>query len=236
MITLPKQKTTKTKFNFEEISEKLGVQILNPDLFVEAFTHSSYANLHKTKSYERLEYLGDSVLSLIVTDYLYHHMKSQEGELTKVRSSIICEESLSSVAQRLGFSQYILALDTMQYQISKTNSALCDVFESVLGAIYLSLGYDIAKKYALEKLAENIELSLKGQLFHDYKTALQEKVQSYGGSVSYEVLSEKGIPHNKEFVVICLVDGKKQGRGSGANKKAAEQASAKQTLLDLYGG
>lgn len=218
--------------NLPNIAKKIGVPNLDTDLLLVALTHSSYANLKGLESYERLEFLGDSVLSLIITNYIFRNFNKNEGELTKLRASIVCEESLSVATKSLGIANDIRALDST-HKASSTASILCDVFESVLGAIYLQFGYELAEKWVLEKLDDNIKLSLKGKLYKDYKTKLQELTQSVGKSTTYKIIDEKGDAHDKIFIAQAYIDNDAMGKGEGTSKKQAEQDAAKNTLKAL---
>ena len=215
--------------NFKLVAERIGIPNLDTDLLLVALTHSSYANLKKIESYERLEFLGDSVLSLIITDYLYSNFNRSEGDLTKLRASIVCEESLSSIAKSLGLADEILALDSTR-KASDTTSILCDVFESVLGAIYHQLGYAVAKKWVLDKLDENIKLALAGNLYKDYKTQLQELTQAVGKVTTYKIIDEKGKTHDKIFIAQAYIADDAMAKGEGTSKKQAEQDAARNTL------
>jgi ribonuclease-3 len=199
-------------------------------------SHSSYVNEIKVKghkSYERLEFLGDAVLELISSEYLYENYQDMtEGKLTKLRASIVCEYTLSSVSKELGYGDFVLLSKGEEMTGGRNrNSILCDLFESVLGAIYLDGGMEPARKYVLEFLMTDIESK---QLFYDAKTTLQEMVQKDGkGVVSYELLEEKGPDHNKCFVTAVLVDDKQLATGEGTSKKNAEQMAAYQAILKL---
>ncbi|WP_461247955.1 ribonuclease III [Treponema sp. R6D11] len=213
-----------------ELANKIGVPFKNADLLIQAITYSSYANLHNVASYERLEFLGDSVLSLIITDYIFKNIKKNEGELTKIRAAVVCEESLSNIATKLGLGQYILAVDNNSRKVANTSSILCDIFESILGAIYLEFGYKYAEKFVLSKLKPSIDLAKSGKLNKDYKTALQEKAQAKGKKVTYKIVSEIGESHNRKFIAQAYIGDNAQAKGEGSNKKAAEQDAAKNTL------
>jgi ribonuclease-3 len=223
-------------FKEAAIEKNIGYVFKDKALLKQAMSHSSYVNEIKVKghkSYERLEFLGDAVLELISSEYLYENYPDMtEGKLTKLRASIVCEYTLSSVSKELGYGDFVLLSKGEEMTGGRNrNSILCDLFESVLGAIYLDGGMEPARKYVLEFLMTDIESK---QLFYDAKTTLQEMVQKDGkGAVSYELLEEKGPDHNKCFVTAVLVDDKQLAIGEGTSKKNAEQMAAYQAILKL---
>jgi ribonuclease-3 len=223
-------------FKETAIEKNIGYVFKDKALLKQAMSHSSYVNEIKVKghkSYERLEFLGDAVLELISSEYLYENYQDMtEGKLTKLRASIVCEYTLSSVSKELGYGDFVLLSKGEEMTGGRNrNSILCDLFESVLGAIYLDGGMEPARKYVLEFLMTDIESK---QLFYDAKTTLQEMVQKDGkGVVSYELLEEKGPDHNKCFVTAVLVDDKQLATGEGTSKKNAEQMAAYQAILKL---
>lgn len=224
--------------NYDEVAIEKNIEYTfqNKDLLRQAMSHSSYINEMKRtgyESYERLEFLGDAVLELITSEFLFEEYKDlPEGKLTKMRASIVCEYTLSSVSRMLQYGDYVL-LSKGEEQTGGRNrsSILCDLFESVLGAIYLDGGMDAAKKYVYTFLLTDIEHKT---LFYDAKTTLQEMVQKDGkGVVTYELLEEKGPDHNKSFVTEVLVDGVGIAKGEGTSKKNAQQMAAYQAILKL---
>ena len=218
------------------IGLNINYQFNNEDLLLTALTHSSYANENKTQSYERLEFLGDSILSYVVSDYIYKNFTElPEGGLSKLRSAIVCEKSLEQVANKLEFGKYLRLSKGEDMTGGRTRpSILADVFESVLAAIYLDGGMDPAKKFVFDFLGENIDNARKGKtIFEDYKTKLQELVQQKDKHATYMGVSEKGPEHNKVFVVAVHIDGKFLADGKGRSKKEAEQNAAKNALLLL---
>jgi ribonuclease-3 len=223
-------------FKETAIEKNIGYVFKDKALLKQAMSHSSYVNEIKVKghkSYERLEFLGDAVLELISSEYLYENYQDMtEGKLTKLRASIVCEYTLSSVSKELGYGDFVLLSKGEEMTGGRNrNSILCDLFESVLGAIYLDGGMEPARKYVLEFLMTDIESK---QLFYDAKTTLQEMVQKDGkGVVSYELLEEKGPDHNKCFITAVLVDDKQLATGEGTSKKNAEQMAAYQAILKL---
>ena len=222
----------------DSLQKKMGYQFNNIELLNNALTHSSYAN-EKHWAYERnnerIEFLGDAVLELISTEYLYaSHPKMTEGELTRFRASLVCEMSLASSARELGLGD-CLFLGKGEYQTggNKRDSILSDAFEAVIGAIYLDGGLEPAKKFVHQYVLSDIE---QKQLFHDSKTILQEMVQSHfheGTKICYPLIKESGPDHHKTFFVVCEVNGVEYGSGSGRTKKAAEQKAAYETIIKL---
>ncbi|WZL74812.1 ribonuclease III [Clostridiaceae bacterium 35-E11] len=220
----------------KNLSEKLEYTFKNMDLLNEALTHSSYANENKRrriKYNERLEFLGDAVLSIVISDYLYNTLATfQEGELTKIRASIVCEPSLANCSSLMNIGQYLLLGKGEETTGGRERvSILADTFESIIGAIYLDGGLEKAKKFILKRLQETIEGAIEGRVFQDYKTHLQEIIQSVNTEkIMYEIVDEEGPDHNKIFYVHVKVGEKIAGKGSGKSKKEAEQNAAKEAL------
>ncbi|MDE5779497.1 MAG: ribonuclease III [Lachnospiraceae bacterium] len=223
-------------FNEKEIEKNIQYEFNDKMLIKQAMSHSSFINEMKLKgmeSYERLEFLGDAVLELISSEYLFEHYADMpEGKLTKLRASIVCEYTLSSVSKMLHFGDYVLLSRGEEQTGGRMRSSiLCDLFESVLGAVYLDGGMDAAKKYVYTFLMTDLE---NKQLFYDAKTTLQEMVQKDGkGIVTYELLEEKGPDHNKTFVTEALVDGIRIAKGEGTSKKNAQQMAAYKAILKI---
>ncbi len=199
------------------------IKDVDKDLLVEALTHSSYSNEHKnTHNYERLEFLGDAVLELITSEYFYMNTSLKEGEMTKKRASFVCEQALAYYAKEIGLDKHIKVGHGQENNINDT--IIADTFEAVLGAIYLSLGFDTSKEYIYEVVIPYIE---KGMVFlGDYKSLLQELVQTDRKSLEYEVVNEYGESHDKTFEVVVKIDNIVYGRGIGKSKKEAEQKAA----------
>lgn len=224
--------------NFDEkaIERNIQYEFKNKALIKQALSHSSFINEMKRKgmaSYERLEFLGDAVLELITSEFLFEEYKDlPEGKLTRMRASIVCEYTLSSVSEMLHFGDYVLLSKGEELTGGRNrNSILCDLFESVLGAIYLDGGMEAAKKYVYTFLLTDIEHK---SLFYDAKTTLQEMVQKDGkGVVTYKLLEEKGPDHSKSFVTAVYIDGVNLAAGEGTSKKNAEQMAAYKAILKL---
>ncbi len=205
---------------------KYNITIDNQKLLDMALTHTSYANEHGGDSYERLEFLGDAVLQLITSEYFYKTLNYREGELSKIRASFVCEEALAQYSKDVGIDTHIKVGRGQQKDINDT--IVADCFESVLGAIYLDKGFATAKKYCLEILKPYIEEH--HVFFGDYKSRLQEMVQTDKKSLEYILVSETGPSHDKTFVFEVAIDGIVYGKGTGKSKKEAEQNAAKSAL------
>ena len=210
-----------------EFLKKYGIDINNTTLLNEALTHSSYSNEHKgINNYERLEFLGDAVLELIISEYLYNNYNLKEGEMTKVRASFVCEKALDKYSSDIGLHKYI---KVGMGQINNINEAIvADVFESVLAVIYLEKGFNTAKEYIYKIVVPYIESNY--DFLSDYKTKLQELVQTDKKSLTYEVVKETGEAHNKTFYIEVKINDIVYGKGSGRSKKEAEQNAAKDAL------
>lgn len=223
-------------YNEQELEKHIQYVFKDKSLLKQALSHSSFINEMKNKgmeSYERLEYLGDAVLELISSEFLFNEYKDMpEGKLTKLRASIVCEFTLSSVSRMLHLGDYVLLSKGEEMTGGRNrDSILCDLFESVLGAIYLDGGMEPAEKYVKSFLLTDIEHK---SLFYDAKTTLQEIVQKDGkSSVTYELVSESGPDHNKCYVMNVLVDGNKLATGKGSSKKNAQQMAAYEAILLL---
>ena len=210
-----------------EFLKKYGIDINNKTLLNEALTHSSYSNEHKgINNYERLEFLGDAVLELIISEYLYNNYNLKEGEMTKVRASFVCEKALDKYSSDIGLHKYI---KVGIGQMNNINEAIvADVFESVLAVIYLEKGFNTAKEYIYKIVIPYIESNY--DFLSDYKTKLQELVQTDKKSLTYEVVKETGEAHNKTFYVEVKINDIVYGKGSGRSKKEAEQNAARDAL------
>ena len=208
---------------------KYGVTNDNPILSV-ALTHSSYANENKCESYERLEYLGDAVLELIMSEYFYKYSNLSEGEMSKIRSSYVCEEALDAYAKNINLSDSI----KVGHGSEVNQTVTADVFEAVIATIYLNSGFSKAREFVLDIALPYIEK--KTIFLSDYKSYLQELVQTDQRSVTYQVISESGPAHDKIFEVEVVVDGIVYAKGKGKSKKSAEQDAAKNAINLSAGG
>ncbi len=218
----------------ETLFKKLGIKPKSKELYQRAVSHSSYVNEHRQKQdYERLEFLGDAVLDLIVADYLYSNMDADEGEMTKLRASYVCENALYEYAMQLELFNYIKVGHGEQSAGGKYRKPiLADIFEALIGAIYIDLGYATARKVVLSIVVPYIE-DPQITFFSDYKSALQEYVQTNQKSVHYELVEETGPAHNKRFTIHVMIDHLVFGIGTSGSKKEAEQEAAKDALQKL---
>lgn len=219
----------------KELQKKLGVKFNDPELLKRALTHRSYLNENRSvdKSNERLEFLGDAVLELIVSDYLYREYSERpEGDLTSFRSAIVRTESLAQASRELGYGEYLrLAKGEEESGGRDKDYILANTFEAILGAIYIDQGYEVCKELVTKSLISKIENIVKNRLDIDSKTRIQEVVQSkYGRTPTYVVLKEHGPDHNKKFVVGVKVGNKIIGKGRGTSKQRAEEDAAKKGL------
>lgn len=217
-----------------ELENKIGYTFQNKDLLRQAVTHSSYANeqkINKTGDYERLEFLGDAVLELVSSEFIYkENPQMPEGQLTRKRSSMVCEPALAFCAREIGLEAFILLGKGEEATGGrKRDSIVSDVMEAVIGAIYLDSDLTKAKEYIHRFILSDLK---NKQLFYDAKTILQEVVQQENkGTLHYELLREEGPEHDKTFVVEALVGEQRVGCGTGRSKKAAEQQAAYEALL-----
>ena len=218
----------------EELFKRLNIEPKDMSLYKNAFSHSSYVNEHKAKNdYERLEFLGDAVLDLVVADYLYTHYKETEGEMTKVRASYVCENANYCYATGLGLSKYILVGHGEQKEGGNFKKAIvADIFEALMGAIYIDLGFSTVRNVILKVVVPYIE-NPNVTFFSDYKSSLQEYVQTEEKSLEYKLVNEEGPAHDKRFTVDVVIDNIVYGTGIGTSKKEAEQEAAKVALNKL---
>lgn len=219
----------------DELERKISYQFKNKALMKEAITHSSYAKERKAqhiKYNERLEFLGDAVLSIVVSDYIFKHCPElPEGELTKLRASLVCEKSLYEFAKMIDLGKYlILSKGERHNGGAERPSILSDAFEALIAAIYIDGGFEPASKHILNFVIPAIKNS-KSKKSKDYKTTLQEIVQKNPGEkLEYVLASESGPDHNKHFVVEVHLNSNVIGKGGGRSKKEAEQQAAREAL------
>ena len=220
--------------NIELFEQKINYEFKNKEYILEALTHSSYSNENKNYPFnERLEFLGDSVLSIVISDYLFKkETKLPEGELTKIRANIVCEVSLSEVSKNIHLGKYMLLGKGEEATGGRERiSILADALEAVIAAIYLDGGIKCAREFILTNMEKIINDSIKGKIFRDYKTCLQEVLQSNGeNNIWYKLIEEKGPDHNKRFVMEVGINDTVLGVGEGKSKKDAEQVAAKCAL------
>jgi len=209
-----------------ELLDKLNIVPNNLDIYMKALTHTSFANENEgCESYERLEFLGDAVLEIIISDYLYNEQHLKEGTMTKMRASYVCEAACSTYAKALDLDKYIRLGSG---EIEANTTIIADVFEAFVAALYLDKGLEFTKKIVMDIIKKYIEDNI--DFLHDYKSELQELVQTVRKSVTYEVIGEEGPAHDKRFTSQVLVDGIVMGIGKGSSKKMAEQEAAKIAL------
>ena len=219
--------------SIQQLQEAIHYQFRNPAFLEVALTHSSYANevKHQIKYNERQEFLGDAVLSIIVSDYLFNNYTVPEGELTKLRAAIVCEKSLDVMANKIGLGQYLRLGHGEELTGGRTRpSIIADAFEALIAAIYLDSGIESARKFVLPFVTEMLEHE-DSLSFKDYKTILQEIIQQNPEEkLVYKLVGEKGPDHDKRFLVDVMLNSNVIGRGEGRSKKNAEQMAAKEAL------
>ncbi|WP_313891295.1 ribonuclease III [Psychrobacillus sp.] len=226
------------KLQFEEFQQHFNIRFDNPSLLYQAFTHSSYVNEHRRKYFtdnERLEFLGDAVLELSVSQHLFQQYTAMsEGELTKLRAAIVCEPSLVVFANELNFGKYVLLGKGEELTGGRERPALlADVFEAFIGALYLDKGLATVVSFLETIVFPKIELGAFSHVM-DYKSQLQEVIQQQNnGMLSYEIVEEKGPAHNRTFVSRVILNAKELGIGNGRSKKEAEQQAARLAILAL---
>ncbi len=221
-----------------QLQEKIGYRFSDEGLLRQAVTHSSFANeqkINKLSNYERLEFLGDAVLEMVSSEFLYkENPQMPEGQLTRLRASMVCEPALAYCARDIDLGSYILLGKGEEATGGrKRDSITSDVMEAVIGAIFLDGGIEEAKKYIYRFILSDLENKI---LFMDSKTLLQEEVQKNNTEqLHYELIGETGPDHDKEFHVKAYLDGKEIGTGIGRTKKAAQQQAAYEALMLLKG-
>jgi ribonuclease-3 len=224
-------------FNIEHLEKKLNILFNNKDFLLEALTHSSYINQHKENNHnERLEFLGDSVLQICISEYLYkNYPDKSEGELTRLRSLIVCENSLYEISISLELGKYLRMSKGEELTGGRDRiSILADSVEAVIAAIYLDKGIEKAKKFIMSNFKDIIERAINNQIILDYKTRLQEVIQQNGETlITYNLLKFEGPPHRRKFYTEVIIDNTVRGEGSGFSKKESEQNAAKDALENL---
>ena len=218
------------------LEKEIGYVFKNKKLLKTALTHTSYAYEHNVESNEKLEYLGDSILEFISSKYLYHtYQNLKEGEMTKVRAAVVCEDSLYKIAQKHNFSDFLFLGKSEVMNSGKYSKAiLADSVEAVIAAMYLDSDIHQVEKFIIDNLKEPIEIASKNVGNKDYKTVLQEKLQIHGNvEIRYYIVKEEGPDHDKTFESKVEYNGKELGRGIGKSKKASEMEAAKNALKNL---
>ncbi len=224
--------------DFDQLENKISYMFKNKKNLILAMTHSSFANENKNaklQSNERLEFLGDAVLNIVISEYIYLKFANlTEGEMTKARASIVCEQSLMKCANNIGIGSFLMLGKGEELTGGRMRpSILSDAFEALIGAIYLDGGMKNAKQFILGQMEKLIHDSINGAVFMDFKTQLQEIIQKEGDSkIVYEIIDEKGPDHEKVFVAQVKVSDRVIGKGNGKSKKEAEQAAARVALMN----
>ena len=224
-------------FNLSNVEKNLKINFNNKRIIQTAFTHSSYAKQFKESQYnERLEFLGDSVLQLTITEYLFSNYKNKlEGELTRLRSLIVCENSLYNVARKLGISDFIMMSKGEELTGGRDRISIqADAVEAIIAAIYIDKGLEVAKEFILTNFNDIIKKAIDNKIILDFKTKLQELIQAdQRKTVTYELLSATGPSNNPVFEMAVKMDDMILGTGIGSSKKRAEQQAAKDALNKL---
>lgn len=219
--------------SLEILEKNIGYKFKNIDLLKNALTHTSYAYEHNIKSNEKLEFLGDSILEFVSSEYMYNkYIKLKEGEMTKVRATVVCEKSLYKIAKTHDFSDFLyLGKSEVKCGGNQRPAILADSVEAVIAAIFMDGGLEPAKKFIIENLKNEIEIATKNVGKKDYKTVLQEELQKNGDvKIEYKIIKETGPDHDKKFESEVLLNGKVLATGKGKSKKEAEMQAAKKAL------
>lgn len=215
--------------------EKFEIDTKNEHIYEVAFTHASYSTCHELDyTYERLEFLGDSVLNVVVSEYLFNKYPDfEEGKLTKLRANYVCQNALVYYAHELGLKQFIKLVSSGDVNLTKNEiiSITADVVESFIGAMFIDQGMEFAKDFIAKNIFKYIDE--EKIFFTDYKSAIKEYCDANNLTIDYEILKEFGVPHDKTFIVAILLDGEQLGVGKGKNKKEGEQAASKVALERL---
>lgn len=219
--------------DLKQLEEKIGYCFQDKALLKQAVTHSSFSNeqrINKLKNYERLEFLGDAVLELISSKFFFmENPEMSEGQMTKLRSSMVCELALAYCARDIELGKYLLlgkGEDATGGRMRE--SIISDVMEAIIGALFLDGGFEAAENFVLKFILSDLE---NKQLFYDSKTILQEKIQKLGKELTYHLVEETGPDHDKQFTVEACIDGTPFTKGCGRNKKSAEQNAAYEALM-----
>ena len=208
-----------------KVFNKLDINPTNMNLYSAAVTHSSFTNENPSyPDYERLEFLGDAVLEIIISEFLYKERHLEEGVMTRMRATYVCEEACATYAKEIGLEDDIRV--GSGEEVNQT--ILADVFEAFVAALYLDQGYEFTRDFVLNIIIDYIDRGV--DFLHDYKSTLQEFVQTVKKSIIYEVIDEKGPAHNKTFTSSVKIDGIVMGKGTAGSKKASEQEAARDAL------
>ncbi|MGE5456581.1 MAG: ribonuclease III [Ignavibacteriales bacterium] len=219
-----------------KVLEELEIVPRKISLYERAFTHTSFANEEGVESYERLEYLGDAVLELVMSEYLYSNTEYEEGMMTKLRAHYVCENALYEYSIKLGLNEYIrLGRGENDSGGKFRKTIVADIFESFIGALFLDQGMDFVKRFIYKHIIPLIERK-EIDFFSDYKSVLQELVQTDKRSLEYVIVEEAGPSHDKTFTVQVKIDNIIYGEGTAHSKKQAEQEAAKNALKKAQNG
>ena len=220
----------------ENLEKNIGYTFKNKTLLKNALTHTSYAYENHIQSNEKLEFLGDSILEFLSSKYIYNNYpKLKEGEMTKVRATVVCEDSLYKIADKHNFSDFLyVGKSERMHQGNRKIAIMADSVEAVIAAIYFDSGLEEAEKFIISNLKEEIEIATKNVGIKDHKTVLQEKLQVNGNvNIKYEIINETGPDHDKTFTAEVKLDGKVLAVGKGKTKKQAEMDAAGKALETL---
>ena len=217
----------------KNIYKKYGIKFKDEKLISTALTHSSYSNEHGGECYERLEYLGDAVLEIVCSDYLYNNTNYPEGEMSRLRSLYVCENALYEYSKELGLNNYLRLGKGEEASGGRDRKAVvADIFEAFLAATYLTYGLEKAKEIVYDVVIKAIENN-ENYFLHDYKSVLQEMLQADKQGAEYVVVNEEGPSHNKTFTTVVKIDGVILGEGTAGSKKESEQEAAKDALSKM---
>ena len=222
--------------DLEILEKRIGYEFNNKELLKNALTHTSYAYEHNVESNEKLEFLGDSILEFISSEYIYNKYRNlKEGELTKVRATVVCEKSLYKVAVSLGFGNFLYLGNSEKISGgNKRPAILADSVEAVIAAMYIDGDLESAQKFIIENLKDEIEIATKHVGEKDYKTVLQEELQKNGEvKIEYKIIKETGPDHDKSFEAQVSLNGKVLATGEGKSKKEAEMQAAHKAILNM---
>lgn len=219
--------------NLENLEENIGYHFKNKELLKNALTHTSYAYEHHVASNEKLEFLGDSILEFVSSEFMYNkYTNLKEGEMTKVRATVVCEESLYKIAKLHNFSDFLLlGKSEVMTEGNKRPAILADSVEAVIAAIFIDGGLEEAKRFIIKNLDKEIDIATKNVGKKDYKTVLQEELQKNGDvKIEYTIIKETGPDHDKRFEAEVSLNGKVLATGKGKSKKEAEMQAAKKAM------
>ena len=219
--------------DYTKLEQEIGYTFQDKNLLQTALTHTSYAYERKTISNEKLEFLGDSILEFLSSIYIYqNYPKLKEGEMTKVRATVVCEDSLHKIAQKHNFSDFLyLGKSEMKHGGNKKPAIMADSVEAVIAAMYFDSGLEACEKFIVENLKDDIKIASQNVGMKDHKTILQEKLQVHGNvKIEYEIIKEEGPDHDKTFTAEVKLNGKVLATGTGKTKKHAEMDAADKAL------